>query len=65
MSERPRHTPEELNEFAGAQPGGSLRAALANAMAGLKKHSQIVFDPVRTFEIFMLEPAPSEESARG
>src|SRR5947209_12705166 len=129
MSERPRHTAEELSEFAGASPGGSVRAALANAMVGLKKqyygrgptaakawilddyvfvameggltrneetmladgkaemvrayrlsfqetvgpqvmsavrelvgrrvltyHSQIVFDPPRTFEIFVLEP---------
>jgi uncharacterized protein YbcI len=136
MSERPRHTAEELNEFAGAQPGGSLRAALANAMVGLKKqyygrgptaakawllddyvfvaleggltrneetlladgkedqvrayrlsfqetigdaamgaveeltgrkvlayHSQIVFGPARTFEIFVLEPAGPAERA--
>jgi uncharacterized protein YbcI len=136
MSERPRHTADELNEFAGAQPGGSLRAALANAMVGLKKqyygrgptaakawllddyvlvaleggltrseetlladgkedevranrlsfqetigeaamgavaeltgrnvlayHSQIVFGPTRTFEIFVLEAAPPAERA--
>jgi uncharacterized protein YbcI len=130
MSERPRHSADELHQFAGEHPGGSLRAALANAMVGLKKqyygrgptaakawllddyvfvaleggltrseetlladgkedqvrsnrlsfqetigeaamnavreltgrkvltyHSQIVFDPARTFEIFVLEPA--------
>jgi uncharacterized protein YbcI len=135
MSERPRHSADELHEFAGAQPGGSLRAALANAMVGLMKqyygrgptaakawllddyvfvvleggltrseetlladgkegqvranrlsfqetigeaamnavaeltgrnvltyHSQIVFDPARTFEIFVLESAPEAES---
>jgi uncharacterized protein YbcI len=131
--QRPRHSAQELDAFAGGQmphePGGSLRAALANAMVGLKKqyygrgptaakawilddyvfvaleggltrseetlladgkeddvrsfrlsfqetvgptamtavteltgrkvltyHSQIVFDPTRTFEIFVLEP---------
>lgn len=137
MSERPRHTAEELSEFAGASPGGSVRAALANAMVGLKKqyygrgptaakawilddyvfvaleggltrneetlladgkedevrryrlsfqetigeaamgavaeltgrkvltyHSQIVFDPARTFEIFVLEPGPAAENGR-
>ena len=135
MSERPRHSADELSRFAGAQPGGSLRAALANAMVGLKKqyygrgptaakawllddyvfvaleggltrseetlladgkedqvrsnrlsfqetvgetamgavaeltgrkvltyHSQIVFGPARTFEIFVLEPAPEAEA---
>jgi hypothetical protein len=112
MSERPRPTAEELNEFAGAQPGGSLRAALANAMVGLKKqyygrvptlladgkddqvrayrlsfqetvgeaalgavaeltgrkvltnHSQIVFDPARIFEIFVLEAPEAVEGTR-
>lgn len=137
MSERPRHSADELSQFAGAQPGGSLRAALANAMVGLKKeyygrgptaakawllddyvfvaleggltrseetlladgkedqvranrlsfqetvgetamsavteltgrkvltyHSQIVFGPARTFEIFVLEPASGAKSVR-
>ena len=137
MSERPRHSADELSQFAGAQPGGSLRAALANAMVGLKKeyygrgptaakawllddyvfvaleggltrseetlladgkedqvranrlsfqetvgetamsavteltgrrvltyHSQIVFGPARTFEIFVLEPASEAQSVR-
>jgi uncharacterized protein YbcI len=136
MSERPRHSADELHQFAGEQPGGSLRAALANAMVGLKKqyygrgptaakawllddyvfvaleggltrseetlladgkedqvrsnrlsfqetigeaamnavgeltgrkvltyHSQIVFDPARTFEIFVLEPASEADTS--
>ena len=135
IPERPRHTAQELTDFAGAQPGGSLRAALANAMVGLKKqyygrgptaakawilddyvfvaleggltrseetmladgkedevrayrlsfqetvgeaamgavaeltgrnvrtyHSQIVFEPARTFEILVLESAPEESN---
>jgi uncharacterized protein YbcI len=133
--EKPLSSPEELTALAGGrmpqEPGGSLRAALANAMVGLKKHyygrgptaakawilddyvfvvleggltrneetlladgkgdevrafrlsfqetvsatamnavaeltgrnvltyhSQIVFDPTRIFEIFVLDPAP-------
>ena len=136
MSERPHHSAQELNEFAGAHPGGSVRAGLANAMVGLKKqyygrgptaakawilddyvlvaleggltrseetlladgkedevrryrlsfqetvgeaamnavaeltgrkvltyHSQIMFGPTRTFEIFVLEPEPAAEDA--
>ena len=81
----------ELIEAAGGPAPGSLRAALANAMVGLKKryygrgpeaakayveddytvtsavkeltgrrvvgyHSQVVFDPMRAFEIFVLAP---------
>jgi uncharacterized protein YbcI len=133
--EKPLNSPQELTAMGGGrmphEPGGSLRAALANAMVGLKKHyygrgptaakawilddyvfvaleggltrneetlladgkadevrrfrlafqetvgaaamnavaeltgrnvltyhSQIVFDPPRAFEIFVLEPAP-------
>jgi uncharacterized protein YbcI len=136
--DQPLSSPEELAAIGGGrmphEPGGSLRAALANAMVGLKKHyygrgptaakawilddyvfvaleggltrneetlladgkqdevrrfrlsfqetvgatamnavaeltgrkvltyhSQIVFDPARTFEIFVLEPAPRSD----
>jgi len=129
---------QDLIDAAGGQPPGSLRAALANAMVGLKKrhygrgpeaakayieddyifvvleggltrneetlladgkadlvrsyrlafqetvgptaigaveeltgrqvigyHSQIIFDPVRAFEIFVLAPEPQELSGNG
>jgi uncharacterized protein YbcI len=40
--EKPLNSPQELTAMGGGrmphEPGGSLRAALANAMVGLKKH---------------------------